>query len=112
MKPTLLIFLYLRAEREGEFGLHLYACKQMMPYFFAAGHINYARYGLAYLRSMSRLTGTVLDQFKKGQHVMRHQPGFCNAIWSDMAIKTYMKHGKGPNGIIGFTTKPKTNLGK
>ena len=44
LKPVFLILLYIRAEREGEFVLHLYACKKMMPYFFAAGHVNYARY--------------------------------------------------------------------
>ena len=31
INPVLLILLYLRAEREGEFALHLYVCKQMMP---------------------------------------------------------------------------------
>ena len=109
LTPVLLMQLYIRAEREGEFALHLNVCKQMMPYFFAAGHVNYARYGLCYLRSMERLSGKVLIQFMDGQHVMRHQHGLFNGIWSDMAIEsTYMKHGKGPGGVIGFTTKPKT----
>ena len=27
IKPLLLMLLYVRAEREGEFGLHLYVCK-------------------------------------------------------------------------------------
>ena len=79
----------------------------MMPYFFAAGHYNYARHGLCYLRDMNRLP--VLDYFMKREHVMRHQDRLFNAIWSDMSIETtYMKFGKGPSGIIGSTTKPKT----
>ena len=32
------LMMYVRAEREGEFGLHLYACKEMMAYYFAAAH--------------------------------------------------------------------------
>ena len=33
---------------------NIYACHQMIPYFFAAGHINYARYGLCiYLQCRS-----------------------------------------------------------
>ena len=36
--PVFLIMLYIRAEREGDFSLHLYACHQMVPYFFAASH--------------------------------------------------------------------------
>ena len=42
----------------------------------------------------------------KGKHVMSHQNGLWNCIWSDMMIETtYMRYGKGPGGIIGFTTK-------
>ena len=55
IRPVFLMMLFVRAEREGEFPLHLYACRQMIPYFFAAGHVNYARYGLCHLLSMSRL---------------------------------------------------------
>ena len=103
------MILFIRAEREGEFPLHLYACQQMIPYFFAAGHINYARYGVCYLMTMSKLPPTLLDQFLRGEHVLRQQHGIWNGIWSDMMIETsYMKFGKGPSGIIGKTTKPKT----
>ena len=99
--------MYVR--REKEFALHLHACKQMMPYFFAAGHINYVRYGICYLRSMEKLPGDVLASFMKGDHVMRHQDGLWNGIWVDMMIETtFMRYGKGPGGIIGVTTKPKT----
>ena len=41
------------AEREGDWLLHLATFKKMLPYYFAAGHVNYARYGLYYLRSTS-----------------------------------------------------------
>ena len=109
IRPVFLMMMFVRAEREGEFPLHLYACHQMIPYFFAAGDINYARYGLCYLLTMSRLPPTILDQFMKGEHVLRHREGIWNGIWSDMMIETsYMKFDKGPNGIIGKTTKPRT----
>jgi len=36
--------LYVRAEREADWPLHIQAMKFMIPYFFAAGHINYARF--------------------------------------------------------------------
>ena len=32
--------MYVCVEREGQFGLHLYVCKEMIPYFFASGHWN------------------------------------------------------------------------
>ena len=40
---------------------------------------------------------------------MRHQDGHSNEIWTDMMIEsTYMRHAKGPGGIIGTTTKPRS----
>ena len=101
--------MYIRAEREGDFALHLYTCHKMMPYFFSAGHTNYARYGICYLRTMHKLPDGILHAFLKGEHVMRHQDGLWNGIWSDMMIETtYMRYGKGPGGIIGVTTQPRT----
>ena len=46
VKPILIMMVFVRAEREGEWPLHLWAVQEMLPYFFAAGHHNYARYGL------------------------------------------------------------------
>ena len=53
--------------------MHLWAVKQMMPYFFAAGHLNYVKYGLCYMRAMERIPDEALKQFMKGEHVMRHK---------------------------------------
>ena len=75
IKPVLTMMLYVRAEREGDWPLHLRAVKLMMPYFFASRHVNYARCGLYYLRSMEVLPEEVLQHFMKGDHVMRHIPG-------------------------------------
>ena len=41
--PVLLMLIFIRAEREGEWGLHLWAVNEMIPYFFAAGHIHYCQ---------------------------------------------------------------------
>ena len=73
------MMLYIRAEREGEFGLHLYACKQMIPYFFEASHVNYARYGLCYIKKMEKLPIAVLHSSLSGEHVACHQEDMeCN----------------------------------
>lgn len=79
----------------------------MMPYFFAAGHFNYARYGLYYLPSMERLPPELLTKFMKSQHVMRHSPGLWNGMWSDMYIETtFMRYGHGPGALVGITLNP------
>ena len=51
----MIMMLFIRAEREEDCCLHLETVRQMLPYFFAAGHVNYARYGLYYVRSMEAL---------------------------------------------------------
>ena len=85
VQPVLIMMLlFIRAEREAEWPLHLLAVKLMMPYFFAGGHLNYARYGLYDLSLMERLPDDILVQFMKGEHVMRHQAGIWNGMWSDM----------------------------
>ena len=63
--PVILIMMYVRAECEGNVSLHLHACHKMMPYFFATGLVNYARYGICYLRTVNKLPGIVLEQFIK-----------------------------------------------
>ena len=73
---VLLILLYARAEREGEFALHLHVCKEMLPYFFASGHWNYARDGVAFERMMEKLPPILLDRFMKGEHVIHLSKGY------------------------------------
>ena len=63
IKPVFLMILYIHTERKREFRLYLYACNQMMPYFFAAGHVNYTRYGLCYIKTMEKLPIAVLHPF-------------------------------------------------
>ena len=62
-QSVLIMMLFIRAEREAEWPLHLLAVKLIMPYFFATGHLNYARYGLYYPSSVERLPDDILVQF-------------------------------------------------
>ena len=67
------------------------------------------RYCLYYLRSMTKLPGPVQDEFMKGNHVMRHQRGIWNGLWSDLYIEsTFMRYGHGPGVIVGITLQPST----
>jgi len=87
--------------------LHLAAFRQMIPYFFAAGHFNYARYSSYYLHSMEKLPQHVLDHFLKGEHIMHHLRRLWNGIRSDQFIEsTFMRLGHSSGGIIGITLKP------
>ncbi|MES9884040.1 MAG: hypothetical protein ABW185_24600 [Sedimenticola sp.] len=108
IKPVILMMQFVRAEREGDWPLHLSAATAMLPYFAAAGHWNYFRYGTVYIMKMAKMPMDLLKHFMNGEHVMRHQAGLWNAIWSDMMIETTaMRYGHGPAGVIGITLNQK-----
>ena len=68
--------LFVRAEKEGDWPLYLYVVSKMIPYFFAAGHQNYARYGLYYLHDIKKLPALILNEFMQGEHIARHYKGW------------------------------------
>ena len=50
-----------------------------------------------------------MKAFLDRKHVMRHQPGLWNAIWSDQYIEsTFMRYDYGPKGIIGINLQSST----
>ena len=51
--------------------------------------------------------GRVTLEILNGKHVMHHNPGIWNAIWSDMFIEsTFMRYGHESGGLTGLTLKP------
>ena len=85
------MMLFCRAEKEADWPLHLRAVSLMIPYFFAAGHHNYARYGLYYLRSSEAMPDEICRQFLQGEHVTRHLAGAWNGMWMLGAICGYAR---------------------
>ena len=77
IKPLFLCLLYIRAEREGDWPLHLEAVESMLPLFFAANHVNYARDGLYYHRSMQRMSEYVRHHFMIGEHTVQPTSSIC-----------------------------------
>ena len=67
IKPTLLALQLLRAQRDGDFLLQQVSLEAMMPYFFAAGHMNYARYITWYLRNVENLPTTAKNDLMEGE---------------------------------------------
>ena len=56
---------------------------------------------------MEHLPDDLLQAFLKGKHVMRHNRGIWNAIWSDMFIEsTFMRYCHHAGGLTGLTLKP------
>ena len=82
--PTAIIHMFIRAVRESDWLLHLHCAQQMLTYFFAAGHANYARYGAWYLLEMrGALPAASRQMFMNGDHVCRHRSIIWNSVFSD-----------------------------
>ena len=89
--------------------MHLEAVESMLPLFFAANHVNYARDGLYYHRIMRRMPEYVRYHFMKGEHTVQQTSSIFAGLWSDMAIETsYMWFGHSSTGIVGQLLKPET----
>ena len=108
MIPVAIVHIFIRAERESDRLLHLHCVQQMLPYFFAAGHANYARYGEWHLLEMrGALSVAALQMFMNGDHVRRHRSGVWNSVFSDQfSEQTYIRYGKAKGGLVGITLNP------
>jgi len=89
----------------------IYCLTKMLPYFFSAGHWNYARYISWHLiEFQTQLDEEALAMFYMGQHVCRHSDGSWNSVFSDLTDQfgeqTYIRHGKAKGQLIGMTLSP------
>lgn len=85
-----LLRLYIRAERTGDWYLHLKTSRDMLPYFAAAGHNNYTKSLWCYLQDMDDLkktNPTVYQSFEDGQHIIRRTDRFWGGVSLDQVIE-------------------------
>ena len=104
INPTLLALQLLRAQRGGDFLVQQVSLEAMMPYFFAAGHMNYARYITWYLRNVENLPTTAKNDLMEGAHVCRHSDGGTAVPADQFGEQTYIRRGKGAGGLRGIST--------
>lgn len=84
--------LFIKAERTGNWNLHLHCVKKMLPLFHAAGHMSYARYAHLYIQQMENLhTKLPAEEFKKfteqGFFTIRRTEKFWSGVWTDLVIE-------------------------
>ena len=87
LRPLFIAMRFVRAEKSSEFLLHISAVKEMMPFFFAAGHYHYARWATQYINTLESVHGKIKERFLKGEHTVRHKQGLWNSVWTDMMIE-------------------------
>ena len=99
---------FIRAERLGDWKLHLQSLNEMLPWFAASGHYLYTKSVWLYLQDMARLKDhfpTVYQTFCNQNHVVHTQSKFTwKGMGCDKAIECFlMKEVKGDGGLTSGT---------
>ena len=69
-----ILHMFIKAERIGDWNLHLQAVQKMLPYFAAAGYNLYTKSDYIYLQKMQQLSEShpdIYTSFLNGYHVIR-----------------------------------------
>ncbi|KAF4524952.1 hypothetical protein B566_EDAN014133 [Ephemera danica] len=86
-----LVKLFIRAERTGDWELHLSCIASMLPIFHAAGHLKYAKFAHIYVQDMLRLKHDMSEaeflQFSQGGFTVRRNDWFWSGCWTDLIIE-------------------------
>ena len=105
-----LLLTFIRAIREGNWPLHLECIREMLPWYFAYDHVNYARYLPVYLMHMIQLPEThpeaqmMLENGDFG--VQRNsEHGFSQLPVDQTIEQTLNRSTKTNGGIVGFSLK-------
>ena len=110
VKMVRLMLLFLRAERTGDWEMHLFCINAMIPVFHSGGHLAYAKCARLYHTQMKKLP-TIMeeDQYtnytKSGYWTIRRSDRFWSGNFTDQTIKQVLmrmlktrgglKHGRG-----------------
>ena len=75
-----IVRMFIRAERTGDWNLHIDASEQMLPIFAAAGHNNYLKLVLLYLHDIKNLCTCLKSKYEKGLFTIWTKD---KLLWSD-----------------------------
>lgn len=110
MEMVSLLRTFIKAERTGNWLLHLQTVQKMLPYFAAAGHNHYSKSAYIYLQMMKDLPKThhiVHEHFLNGNHVVRRSNRYWAGLSTDLIIEqVLMRSLKTSGGLTrgrGFT---------
>ena len=94
-KYQTLIFIFVRAHREGNFALYVEVLDKLVPLFFAMDHPNYVKWTSVYVRDMQSLPEEINKTAKR-----------FSSILIDRTHEQENKMVKGTGGILGLTEDP------
>lgn len=111
MEMVSILLLYTRAQRDGDWNLHLASFKMMLPYFHQYAHLNYMKWGSIYYAEMQMLPPEILSEFQAGNFVVKIGSSVFNQVDADQSQEWLNGTGKRSGGIVGIT-KDVTSLSR
>ena len=106
MKMVETLLNFIRAEREGNWQLHLESFAAILPWLVMYDHNNYSRWGPVYLtemRSLEKTAPEIYREFQAGNFVIKRSQNLFNQVPPDQATEWINKMCKVSGGIIGIT---------
>ncbi|KAK3729726.1 hypothetical protein QZH41_002049 [Actinostola sp. cb2023] len=101
---------FIKAERTGNWELHISTVATMTPFFFALDRPNYARWLPVYLADMNQLESKhpkVHQEFVDGNHSISRAGQPFSQVWTDMALEQSINaDSKSKGGIVGISQSP------
>ena len=100
---------YVRSLREANFAMYLDALTELVPWFCALDHMNYARSIPVHLRDMAQLPKThpdIYEEFKAGHFTAQKTKRVFSAMPIDQAHEQNNACVKGDGGAVGLTENP------
>ena len=105
-----LLLQFVKAERTGNWELHLSSVSAMVPHFFATDRPNYARWLPVYIIDMRQLATKhpqVHQEFANGYHAVSRSGKPFAQVWTDMVLEqTINADSKSKGGIIRISQNP------
>ena len=109
IQMVLRMLQFIRAERNGDWELHLITTKQLVPLFFSMDRTNYSRWLPVYLCDMAMLEKDhpdVFREFQLGNHSVSRSDKPFSQVWTDMALEQSVNlDAKSNGGIVGISQR-------
>ena len=106
MKLELCVLVYVHSLCQASFSMYLDALTELVPWFYALDHINYAQWIPVHLRDMAESSTKhpqVAKEFNEGNFTVRKTNRVFSAVAIDHAHEQINAHIKGDGGAVGLT---------
>ena len=109
MELELLMNMFIRSQREGNFNLYVDTLNKLAPWFFALDHVHYAHWLPVHIRDMVALKTmhpSIYSEFQKGHFVVQRSVHKFSCMALDQSHEQSNKCIKGDGGVVGLTEDP------